>query len=472
MTEHTNLDVERAVNAAIIRDNAVLDTLLGAGLLAEHFYDAEMREVFTAACDLRQDGRLINPVTLLALAGTDPLGGQTVADRLRAVTFDGGAEPVPRDMTAALIDLAQRRELQALTQAVGASLADRTKKPATLAETLIRESERMLVKTMPAGQTYWQAPAAMREALAQLQRDNSADRIATGIADLDGMTGGVHRKLVTLLAARPSIGKSTVGTAVAMNAAMAGHGVLIVSLEMSLKQVEARIASAATYLRFGREDAIPYTGALNQTLNEYQIRQFVRAGMLVAGLPIAIDERPNQSVPEIVARVRKTAQEFKDKGKRLGLVIVDHLGKIRPRDPRAQVVNQIAQISNDLTVMGKSEDVAVLALHQLNRAVEGRKDKRPMLSDLRDSGHLEQDADDVLMIYRNSYYLRRPRNEDDAYEKDESLEAEAARLEQADREENLMEIIVAKSRNGRCGTVKAFCDMGCCIVSDLARENR
>src|SRR5262249_39986066 len=154
--------IEQAVNAAILRDNAVLDKL--GPLKPEHFHDAEMREVFVSAQALHEEGRPVNLVTLRTLMGGDPLGGATVADRLRAVTFEAGAEPAPMDMAASLIDLAQAREIKALCASIGGSAVDLTKKPAALAEMLVRESERMLVSSQPADQTYWIAPDAMEAA--------------------------------------------------------------------------------------------------------------------------------------------------------------------------------------------------------------------------------------------------------------------------------------------------------------------
>ena len=139
---------------------------------------------------------------------------------------------------------------------------------------------------------------------------------------------------------------------------------------------------------------IPYDRVLNRQLSNDEVERFIRAGLARASLPIAIEERPSLSTVEIAARVRKTAQEFARKGQRLGLVIVDLLGKVRPRDPRAPLVQQLGQISNDLTALAKSENVAHAGAASAQPGVEGRDNKRPNV-DLRDSGNLEQDADGV-----------------------------------------------------------------------------
>ena len=376
----------------------------------EHLDDAELRVHFEAALDLRREDRPVNLVTLRGLTEGDPLGGASIAERLAAVSFDG-VPPTPRDMADALIDLAHRRELKALGEQVAGSVLNMAMKPAALAEMVMRECDRLLAAAQPAGQTYWPPPDAMNEALARIGRDDGADRLMTGLADLDRKTGGLHRRRRSTWRAGRRWANPLPPVVIAVNVAKAGHGVLYISLEMTLEQLEARIASASTY---GDPSPIAYDRALNGQLSYGERERFIRAGSSRSLLPIAIEERPSLSTAEIAARVRKTKQEFAGQGRRLGLVIVDHVGKIRPRDPRAPLVQQIGQISNDLVALAKSEDVAMLALHQLNRGVEQRENKRPGLADLRDSGNLEQDADGVWLLYRPAYYLQRGEDGEDA----------------------------------------------------------
>lgn len=262
------------------------------------------------------------------------------------------------------------------------------------------------------------------------------------------------------MAGRPSMGKTAKAVVIATNASKAGHGVLYISLEMTLEQLEARIASAATYDLGCR---VPYDRALNRQLSNVERETFMRAGLQRAQLPIAVDERSGMSTVEIAARVRKTAQEFEGKGQRLDLVIIDLLGKVRARDPRAPLVQQLGQISTDLTALAKSEDVALLVLHQLNRGVESREDKRPGLADLRDSGNLEQDADGVWLLYRPAYYLQRA-------EDGENPTAALERRKRFEQQKHVLEIIVAKNRNGEVGTVNAFCDLAFNVITDMDRS--
>src|SRR5258706_6211928 len=267
-------------------------------------------------------------VTLLGLVAADPLGGATVAERLAAVSFDG-VPPKPTDLAHALIVLAERRALLGLIETAAGLITTGSKAPAAVAEMMMRECDRLLAAAQPQGQTYWSARDAMREALERIQRSDGADRVPTGIAALDKKTGGLHRRRAIYMAARPSMGKSGVAVAIAVNAAKAGFAVLYISLEMSLEQLEARIASMATY----RGDRpIPYDRAVMGQLDQAEQECFVRAGMAYASLPIAIEERPGLSVAEIGSLVRKSSQELAGKGLRLGAVIVDHMGKVRSPD--------------------------------------------------------------------------------------------------------------------------------------------
>jgi replicative DNA helicase len=176
-----------------------------------------------------------------------------------------------------------------------------------------------------------------------------------------------------------------------------------------------------------------------------------------------IEERPSVSTADIALLVRKTAQDFMGKRQRLGVVIVDLLTKIAPRDPRAQVHDQLTQISKDLTALAKTEDVAMLVLHQLNREVEGRDNKRPRMSDLRGSGSLEQDADGIWMLFREGYYEERV--------DDETAEAALARQIRLKRVVNKLEIIVEKNRHGPIGTADVFCALECNVIQDNVEVN-
>ena len=168
---------------------------------------------------------------------------------------------------------------------------------------------------------------------------------------------------------------------------------------------------------------------------------------------------------QIAMETRKAQVHFERQGKRLRLVVIDHLGLIRPsKHYRGNKTNEVGEVSRSLKHLAKSENVAVLCLAQLNRAVEGRtENKRPQLSDLRDSGEIEQDADTVLFAYRDAYYLAKAKHDDGSPE-EKVRQAELKKLE------HVLEISVAKARNGPDGRVELFCDMGSNVVTDLERR--
>jgi replicative DNA helicase len=215
---------------------------------------------------------------------------------------------------------------------------------------------------------------------------------------------------------------------------------------MTANQLAARAVS-----EFGRHMGfdIPYVEASAGRANFQDAQKMVKASVGMADLRMTIDETSGLTLSEIAARVRKTKAANPD----LGLVIVDHIGKIRPSGRyRGDRVNEVTEISGGLAEIAKSERICVLALSQLNRKVEERDNKRPSLADLRDSGSLEQDADVVMFAFRPAYYLERNKF-------DEGSEDEITRLQNLEKVRNVLEVGVAKNRNGRTGTVQLFVDL-------------
>jgi len=279
---------------------------------------------------------------------------------------------------------------------------------------------------------------------------------------VDNAMGGLGRGDLNILAGRPSMGKTALAVNWATSAALAGHGVMIFSLEMSKEAWLARVASEATW---SNGTGIAYSRALKKQLDDHELERFIRAGSKRAGLPCVIEERGDLTVAEIAAKTRKVAADFKRSGKRLGLVIVDHIGKVKPaKTYKGNRVYEVGEITNALANLAKAEDAAVLALCQINRGVEDRDNKRPQLSDLRESGNIEQDADAVFFVFRAAYYLERERWDDPQKE-----EARRATLNETRRD---LEISIAKARNDEITTIDVFCDMACNVIRNSDWKNR
>jgi len=284
------------------------------------------------------------------------------------------------------------------------------------------------------------------------------ERVPCGLTDLDNMLGGFVRGEYDILAGRPSMGKTAVAVSIGTGAARGGNGVLIFSLEMSVRAWVARMAADAAW---DAKAPLPYSNALRGRLSDGDRERFIRGAVSRHDLPMYINEQAGLSVAEIAAFTRTAAQTFERQGRQLGLVIVDHIGKIKPStNYRGNKVHEVGEISNALATLAKRENLAVLALCQLNRGVEGRENKRPGLADLRDTGDIEQDADAVMFAYRPAYYLER--------QKENDADKERLRLTTLMMTRNDLELIIAKQRNGMTGVVQLYVDMASNVVRDAA----
>ncbi|WP_369380378.1 replicative DNA helicase [Streptomyces sp. cg36] len=272
-----------------------------------------------------------------------------------------------------------------------------------------------------------------------LQRDGRALGVMTGYQDLDTLTLGLHPGQMIVIAARPGVGKSTAALDIARRAALRdGHGVAFFTLEMSRTEVQMRLVSA--------EGNIPLQHIRNGQMDEADWMRFGNVRERVMSAPLVIDDSHHQTLLRIKSTCRRLAQR---RGFGLGLVVVDHLGLLQPAQTGGRRTEnrqtEVAELSRGLKLMAKELQVPVLALSQLNRMVEARTEKKPQLSDLRDSGSIEQDADVVILLHR-----------EDAYEKESPRAGEA-------------DFIVAKHRNGPTATITVAAQMYRSRFADMAR---
>jgi replicative DNA helicase len=451
-------EIERALLAHILADNAVLDAL--PGLEGHDFAHPMHRELFETMCDLRREGRAINVVTLGALTGSDPLGGASPLETLRTVQF-GENLPAPEHLADAVLDASIRRAIAAQGEWLAGQVANLRVKPADMLSMQLREFDSLIARVRGRRKTRFSFAEGMDEALEEWQSPETGDLISTGLKDLDRAIGGLRRGNLIILAGRTSMGKSACAANLASNAAKAGHGVLIFSMEMKRREWLARVASEATWVN---GHGVPYSEAEKKRLSKADLERFMRGGKERRNLPSEIDDATDLTVSEIAARTRRAAADFARQGKELGLVVVDHIGKATKNYAGRRDL-EVGEITHGLATIAKTENVAMLALCQLNRGVEDRTNKRPQLADLRDSGRIEEDADVVLLAYREAYYLDREKCEAGSAE-------EAFRLKQLAEKKNTVEIGIAKCRNGEIGPVELFCDMSCNVIRDLDRRNR
>jgi replicative DNA helicase len=451
---NTDAELERALLGVLLADNRAFDQI--GNLEPDDLSDPMHAAALAAMLDLKEEGRAVNAITLRSRFAGVPIGDGNMLDYLKACGADGKAG----DIAAALRELSQRREIALLGERIAGSVYDHATGTAALLTDAARQVDDLLAKCRPAGKAVRDMPSAVDDMLASIAKRDSGGAIPIGLADLERDLGGWRRGEFAILGGRPSMGKTTIAVALGRRSAMASHGVMVFSLEMTTRQWMARMATDAGW---SKDWAVTYSDALRDRLDERGRATFEKAANSLRGLPILIDEQPGLTSSDIAARTRKAAELFQQKGTRLGLVIVDHLGKVRPSNRyKGNKVHEITEISDAMQHLAKTEQVAVLALHQLNRAVEGRDNKRPELADLRDSGSLEQDADTVLFAYRSAYYLERMKF-------DKGSEEEDARQEKIEAARNLLEVNIAKQRNGPTGMVELYCNMAANAIRDKWR---
>ena len=460
-----NTEAEQALLGAILINNAAHGRV-AEFLAAEHFGNAVHGRIFAAIGKLIERGQIANPVTLKNLFDQDgalaEIGGAQYLARLAeaAVTIIN-AEHYGRTIH----ELHLRRELITIGQDVVAdAFAHDLDDPGT---EQIERAEAKLFELATVGQAeggFQEFSKALTSAItlaqAAFRRDGKTVGVATGFTDLDKKLGGLHPSDLVILAGRPSMGKTALATNIAFRAAMAYRGVRgadghvtaedgavvgFFSLEMSAEQLATRILAEES-------------GTSSDRIRRGEVRRedfdkFVEASQRLAAVPLYIDDTPALSVSALRTRARRLKRQHG-----LGLIVVDYLQLLRPSVSGRAMENRVQEVSDitrGLKAIAKELDVAVLACSQLSRAVEQREDKRPMLADLRESGSIEQDADVVMFIFREEYYLsrsepsRRPEESDDKF--NDRYERWKERCESS---YGIADVIIAKQRHGPIGTVK------------------
>jgi replicative DNA helicase len=284
--------------------------------------------------------------------------------------------------------------------------------------------------------------------------------VSTGSAALDRKIGGWRRKAYYVLAGRPGMGKSTAAMSWLLRTARKGGGVLVFSLEMGREPLVERCLSDLSY---DHDRPIPHERINRNDLGAGEIERLIDAERTYRQLPMVIEEKAGLTVTQMRVIAQNVAQQMAEKGQRLDAVLVDHLGKVKASgNYRGNKVAETGEVSNGMAEMAKDLDVAVIALCQLSRQVEGREEKRPTLTlaDLRWAGEIEQDVDVALLLYREAYYLERNRGG--------SHEEKAASVDRLADVKHEMEVDVAKHRGGSTGTLTLWNDMACAAVRDLA----
>ena len=445
-------EAEQQLLGAILTNNDIYDRV--ASIIGpNHFYDPVHARIFEISAARIAKNNLASPVTLKAFMEDDEglreLGGPAYLARLAGAAISAYAV---RDYAQIIYDLAVRRDLIQLGRDISAKAAkvDVASEP----KEQIVEAEQALYKLAEQGtsdtgfQSFLKAVTdAVNVANAAYQREGGLAGISTGLTDLDKKLGGLHSSDLLILAGRPSMGKTSLATNIAFNiaksykrgvkpdgteGAIEGGVVGFFSLEMSAEQLAARILSEAS--------EVPSEQIRRGDMTEGEFRRFVDAAKALEACPLYIDDTAAIPIAQLAARARRLKRTHG-----LDVLMVDYLQLVR--GVAENRVQEIGEISMGLKAIAKELNIPVIALSQLSRQVENREDKRPQLSDLRESGSIEQDADVVMFVFREEYYKEREKPGD------HDLESMAKWQEEMERLHGRAEVIIGKQRHGPIGSI-------------------
>jgi replicative DNA helicase len=452
-----NIEAEQVVLGTIILNNEYLNRV-SEFLREEHFYEPSHQKIYSQILhNVEKVNIVANQITLKQFFENDE-SIKAIGGAFYLSTLLGNASAIV-DIShyARLIhDLALKRELSM----VGEDIVNRVYKndEKTSATQQIELAEATLFKLSEHGNgraDFRSISVSLKETLDKTllarQRDSHISGVSTGLVDLDKILSGMQQSDLIILAGRPSMGKTALGINIAVNAckflnkdaidAKDKKSVGFFSLEMSSDQLAARILSMECSINATKFR----TGQLNE--NEWEV--VATRSAEISKMPLFIDDTPALSIAAIRTRARRMVRK-----NNLSLLVVDYLQLIRGTSTRSNEnrVQEVSEITQGLKAIAKEFSIPVMALSQLSRAVEQREDKRPQLSDLRESGSIEQDADVVAFIFRESYYKERMRPNENDVEKFQKWKAEMQDIA------HKSEVIIAKQRNGPVGSVNLFFD--------------
>jgi replicative DNA helicase len=467
-----NIEAEQSLLGAVLVNNEALYRVSDF-LEPSHFFEPIHQQIFEIARSLIRTGKLASPVTLKTFLPAElNIAGLTPPQYLARLAAEATTIINAADYGRTVYDLAVRRDLIAIGEDMVNTAYDA---PVDFApQEQIEEAERRLYDLAEIGrygggfQKFEQAlTTAIDMAARAYQREGKLSGLATGLKDLDNKMGGLQASDLIIVAGRPGMGKTALATNIAYNVARAWRGevrpdghidtlnggiVGFFSLEMSAEQLATRIIA--------EQSGIASSTIRRGGINEHEFERIKDVAIELQHLPFFIDETGGLTVAQLAARARRLKRQ-----KGLNLLVIDYIQLLQGSTRRAQEgrVQEVTEITTSLKALAKELNVPVMALSQLSRQVENRDDKRPQLSDLRESGSIEQDADVVLFVFREEYYLsnKEPRPGSDEHIKWQ-IEMDAAH--------GKAEIIIGKQRHGPTGTVNLQFDATVTRFDNLARE--
>lgn len=457
-----NLEAEQALLGAVLSNNRALEKV-AEFLNPDCFSNPIHGKIYEICCQFNQQGRIADPITIKAyfkddealksVGGTDYLAELAAASTNIINAYDYGRQ---------ILDCYIRRQMIALGTDIVNDAFDIALNDEAVGQ--IEQAEKRLYE-IATGNDLSGGPKAIKDAMdtslktlqEAMNSPNGLSGVTTGLSDVDDVLSGLHNSDLIILAGRPGMGKSAMALTIAYNAAVKFEeenkkegiekkSVAFFSLEMSAEQLASRILSAKAQ--------IPGDKMRSGKINEEQFDELAAGASLLCRLPLFIDETSGITVSAIKNRARRLKR---DKEKGLGLIVIDYLQLISSNSRSENRVQELSEMTRQLKIMAKELNVPVLVLSQLSRLVEQRENKRPQLSDLRESGSIEQDADVVMFVFRENYYLK---NDKPVQRANETADKYNLRIidwqKQLQETLNTAELIIAKHRHGKTATVPLY----------------
>ena len=458
----SNLEAEQALIGSVLVNNDIIDEISNI-VSSNKFFDPIHKKIYEVIENLNNKGMIANPITLKNYFenenGLNEVGG---VEYLIKLTRFSSSTRQAIDYSKLIHEMFVRRELINISDNI--TEESRNENLEKNGENIIEDAEQSLYQLAERGnfsQSYMKFNQALDQTIEMatlaMKSDQGIVGVPTGLTDLDEKLGGLHKSDLVIIAGRPSMGKTALATNIAYHAAKKIHengektSVAFFSLEMSSEQLSTRILSEQARIQ---SNEIRRGKATEEELNRY-----IETSRNIYDLPLYIDETPAISISALSNRARRLKRLFG-----LNLIVVDYIQLMRTSSKRNDGrVQEISEITQGLKALAKELSVPVLALSQLSRAVEQRDDKIPQLSDLRESGSIEQDADVVMFVYREQYYLEKKQPKLGSIEHAEWQSKMNDILGQAD-------IIIGKQRHGPTGNIQVEFEGQYTRFMDLVRK--
>ncbi|WP_374648997.1 replicative DNA helicase [Rhizorhabdus sp.] len=402
----TNLEAEMWVIGSLLRNNDGLDGIIDF-LAPDDFSDPLFGTAYAMICEDVAQGKGANPVTIgPRIRDLGQFDGRNAVWELAESTNSIFAGMPPTTSARTIADLASRRRFIAgLAESIDLAFDTNAALGKVAAATDENVAAALRLGTSRSSMVLAEAWRAAVDRIRKIRSGEIRPSLKlVGLSDVEHVTGGLRPGDFILLGGRPSMGKTALSLAIARRATEAGHGVLYISREMDTVQLMPRMVAD---LMFEAGSPVTFEHILKGEVTDRDLALMAEIEERISGWPLVIDDPSELRASQIAPLVRRHQRAMAARGQSLDMVIIDYLGLIDPPEGRQSRNDEVSVISRTIKQAARSCRVAIVALTQLNRAVEQREDKRPMLSDLRDSGSLEQDADTVVFVYRDEYYLGR-----------------------------------------------------------------